>query len=405
MSRLCLPTSFKASSINGVCIENYWKILGNMKSKEYVSPMLFPNGYLAMFNKTDSKIDVFSGKSVVPVLKDISLFKVFPSGYVILGKTTDVLGLYSPKGKLLAKFVYDNGIKSGCIQKDLRNEVPVYTSSMRFFNQFTSQLKNNTIAVIDGGVVYLTTVDKLSDVDKLLFIGKENIVSSISDSYNGMIAVKFVDGQTLLINRKLEYVDIGHKIIGINFLENGDFIARTIKNKILLFDKNAKFIKELQKKTEVVDGERCYYCDGKCFDCYSHEEVNKNNLPIIFNKAKGIEVFYDEAIYNQKKMNNGEVYTSYVVSLIPKDFLVTDRRLISFKYKEKFFVFDGFSNHDEILSNVYNVINDVDQSKDLSLEMFDYLTTLLECSLYSSHTLKGMLKRLISTLSCNKLLY
>ena len=106
----------------------------------------------------------------------------------------------------------------------------------------------------------------------------------------------------------------------------------------MLFNKNAEFIKELPKKTEVIDGERYYYCDGRCFDCYSHEEVDKDCLPIIFNKAKGIEVFHDDdAIYNQKKMNNGEVCTSYVISLIPKDFVVTDRRLISFKYKEKFF--------------------------------------------------------------------
>ena len=399
MSKLCLPSSFEASSVKDVHVENYWKILGNMKNKGYASPIFFPNGYLALFSKTDGPINIFSGKSsTIPVLKDLSLFKVFPNGYVILGKTTDVLGLYSPKGKLLAKFVYDKGIKSGCIQKDLRNDVPVYTSPMRFINQFTSQLKHNTIAVIDGGVVYLTTVDKLSEVDKLLFIGKENIVSSISDSYNGMVAVKFVDGEILLLNRKLEYVSIGHTLIGVNFLENGDFIARTIKNKTLLFSKNAEFIKELPKKTEVIDGERCYYCDGRCFDCYSHEEVDKDCLPIIFNKAKGIKVFYDDAIYNQKKMNNGEVCTSYVISLIPKDFVVTDRRLISFKYKEKFFIFDGFSSHDEISSKVYSIVNTIGETQDLSLEMFDYLTTLLECSHYSTHTLKGMLKNLISTL-------
>ena len=72
MSKLCLPSSFEASSVKDVHVENYWKILGNMKNKGYVSPMFFPNGYLALVSKTDGAINIFDYKTgKIPTLKQI----------------------------------------------------------------------------------------------------------------------------------------------------------------------------------------------------------------------------------------------------------------------------------------------------------------------------------------------
>lgn len=397
MSKLCLDLFFDADGSKDFCVENYWKILGNAKCKGYSNPIILPNGYLLMINNANSLIDVFTSKNVTPVLKDLEIFKSFPNGYTILGKSHEILGLYSPNGILLAKYVYSKKGKLGQPQPNVRNDIPVYTSSVRFFNRFTHLIKYNNVVLIDGEHVMLSKVDELEK--PWYFIGKDKDILSISDSFSGMVCVKFVNNEIMLLNPKFEQINTGHKLINVNFLENGDFIAYTIKNKILLFNKNGILIKELSKKVEVVDCGRFYCCDGKKFDCYTHNEKTNETITLVYNKAKRCEIFLDDGVvFNRKRINNTEFITSCILASCPDDFKITDKRLMSFKYNNELYVFDLFSDCDETLYKIYNILNNVYNTSDLSLDMFNYLFNVIKLSHDNSITLKGMLKTFISKL-------
>lgn len=397
MSKLCLDLSFDAGSSKDFCLENYWKILGGIKSTGYSNPMLLPNGYLLMTNEANGLIDVFTSKKTTPVLKDLAIFKTFPNGYTILGKNHEILGLYSPKGKLLAKYVYDKGGKSGQPQSNMRDGIPVYTSSVRFFNRFTHLIKYNNVVLIDGKNVMLSKVDELEKT--WLIIGEDKDILSISDSISGMVCVKFANNDIMLLDSNFEQINTGHKLINVNFLENGDFIAHTIKNKILLFDKNGNLIKKLSKKVEVVDYGRCYYDNDLKFDCYTHSVITNDTVTLVYNKAKEYEIFlYDGLIFNRKRINNTEVISSCVLASCPDDYKIIDNRLISFKYNNELYIFDLYYDWDITVFKVYNLLSNVCYANDLSLEMFNYLFTVVKLSFDRDITLKEMLKNFISKL-------
>ena len=391
MSRLSLK-SIEVKNFESCGLDYYWKVL----SKFDLTSMhcdVFPNGVIVSLGDDIRVNGIYNGKSLFPVISNVSFVQYLESGYMLIGTGYDEeceIGLFSPCGRLMGIYAFDKNMYSRVSMSKTKDGYKRFTTGFTLFNSFF--FKYNTLAIKCANKCYLARPHKL-DLAKLFCVGFYNDIKSMEDNECGLVAVHFHNGRARLLNKDFSEINIMDGLSKVIFLENGDFFAFDNKGTISLFNKKLKFIKNVNS-VEVEPYSRLYKLgDGKKYDCYTHEVYTKLTVPLCC--VDGYTIHGVQGLltcaYNDKF-----------------DFVVANRykgkpRFINNKFMlisdgKQLFMIDPFIHIDSMDSIIASYLFKLPDDEDLSLELFLYFKNKLEGRHVKKYPLKKMLEKSISSL-------
>ncbi len=389
MGKLC---SFSALKENKADIVHFWKTLSDVNLSNNDFATLFPNEFLFVCNEQVSGL--YTSSSCSMAICGTEFVQILKNGYALISVKEDEVGLFSPNGNLMKVFVYEKKLFSK-VRAYRQEGVNYYASGYSFINKFF--MAYNTIAVRCSNRCYITKVNGFN-FDKLTYVGEYEDIKEMKDSASGMVYILYKNGTVKLFDKNFTAINIPTTITKITFLENGGFIGFERDGRVNIY--NAKAVLVSQKPSICVsDYSRFYKLSGeRYYDCYTNKPYHFDKLPLIYNDK--MEVIYENGMIVRRRFVNGynDVEETVLVANCPSEPKVVDGKYLTFSDNHRMFVIDAFMEREGTMLKALNIINNLDNNKDLSINLFLYLKSLIEYLYGDSNILKKMLKKYIMDL-------
>lgn len=384
---MCEIKSLDFEVLSKATVLDYWKTLGKLYSKDAYTRILH-NGLI--LHSIGEDIFLYDPISSHQIISNIEFAYFMMSGYGIIGINKEDVYLFSPKGKIKMKFVFQKSYYTAVVETREKG----YTrccSGFKLLSQFF--FNYNTIATRCQNKCYLGKANKF-DLKKLFYVGEYDNITEMQDNNEGFVYVLYKDGTAKLFDNHFKEVKLVDGLSKVIFLENGDFFA-IAGDKCYLYDKKAKLIGE-KEGVNAFYNKRFYQIGEDFFDCQNHKKCEKANIPL-YKKGNDVLLFDEgNVFYNRTLKRHGfnKLAFGRVLVGLTQEPSVVNKQFLTFTGNKVQFVVDLWKSDDEIKDELIEFLKQ--EPADLEMEKFNYFRMFLSYLCDKDMSLRSMLMRELS---------